>query len=317
MTDLVRRSILLVSPLDRDAVENCWRHDADAVVLDLGDGVPEAAKAEARALIQECIAAGRRGGAEVFVQIAGETAYADVEASAWPGLTGIALPSPETAEEVRGAAALLADAERRHGIPAESLQLFLLLGTATGVWNIRGLLHAGPRVSSVALDTANLCRTLGITAQDGFDPFLYAAGRLVIECTAAGVQPVGISHPLSVTPRLLPAQEIERLAERGRNTGFKGAICPHPSWVEPCNRAFTPTREQVDYYREVRRLFADGVARGSASVPLDGRMIDVPVDERAKKMIALWERCQQRDAQKAEALKEPSPLPEGEGRVRA
>jgi hypothetical protein len=31
-------------------------------------------------------------------------------------------------------------------------------------------------------------------------------------------------------------------------------------------------------------------------------MLDVPVDERAKKQIALWERCQRRDAEKAAAV---------------
>ena len=302
MEDIVRRSILLVSALDRDAVSSSWGHGADAVALDLADWVSAPAKEEARALVRESIPTARRGGAEVFVRINREVAYADVEASAWPGLTGIMFPSPETAEDVRDVAALLAEMERRHGIPGGSLHIFMLLGTARGVWNVRELIHASPRVSSVALDPPNLCRTLGILSQEDFDPFLYAAGRVVIECTAARVQPVGISHPLSVVPRLLPVEEIERLAERGRNTGFKGAICLHPSWVEPCNRAFTPTQEQVEYYREVRRLFAEGVARGSASVPLDGRMIDVPVDERAKKMIALWERCQQRDAEKAAAL---------------
>ena len=68
-------------------------------------------------------------------------------------------------------------------------------------------------------------------------------------------------------------------------------ICPHPSWVEPVNRAFTPTADLVAYNKRVRAVFAEAVASGTAAVPLDGRMIDVPVDEWAKVVIAMDEAC--------------------------
>ena len=303
---IVRRSILAVSMADRDGIAACGRHGADAVALDLAAVIDPAARDEARARMREAIIQARRGGAEVFVRIDSALAYVDVEAAAWPGLTGIMLPAARVAADVQEAAGVLAELERRHGVPVGALQLFLLLDTGAAVWNVRELISASPRVSSVALDYTGLCESLGIVPQlaveDVFDPFLFAAGRLVIECTAARVQPVGISYPLSLQPRLLPAEELAQLVDRSRNTGFKGAICPHPSWVEPCNLGFTPTTEQIEYYREVRRVFAEGIAQGRAAVPLDGRMLDVPVDERARVQIALWERCQRRDAEKAAAV---------------
>jgi len=287
---------------DRDAVAGCWRHGADAVALDIGGDAGMASREMALPLLRESIASAGRGGAEVFAIIDKAVAYADIESAAWPGLTGIMLPSPEIPENVQDVAAVLDEVERRHGLARGSLQVFLLLGTASDVWRVRELIAASARVTSVGLDATSLRRDLGIVPREDFDPFLFAAGRLVIECTAARVQPVGISHPLSVLPRLLPSAELERLAQRGRNTGFKGAICPDPSWVEACNRAFTPTVEQIEYYREVRRVFAAGIAQDRAAVPLGQQMLDVPVDERAKKQIALWERCQRRDAQKASAM---------------
>jgi citrate lyase subunit beta/citryl-CoA lyase len=302
MHDFVRRSILLVSPLDRDGVAGSWRHDADAVALDLAGCVPSHLRAEARRLVRDSIEMAGRGGAEVFARIDAAVAYADLEAAAWPGLAGAILQGAETEGQIQDVAAIMTDLERRRGLPSGTLQIVLLLGTAQAVWDVGALISASPRVCSAGLDATGLCRNLGIMPREDFDPFLFASGRLVIECTAAGAQPIGISHPLSVVPRLLPAEEIERLASRGRNMGFKGAICPHPSWVAPCNRAFTPALEQIEYYREVRRVFAAGIAQGRAAVPLDGRMLDVPVDERAKQQIALWERCQKRDAEKAAAL---------------
>jgi citrate lyase subunit beta / citryl-CoA lyase len=302
---IVRRSILVVPVSDREAVADCWRHDADAIALDLSD--PDFfTNDHRRESVRDATASARRGGAEVFARLNGEVAAAGIEVSAWPGLTGVVLPVGESAAEIRAVDDLLAAAERQHAVPSGTFQIFLLLNHPAAVWRIRELMQSSPRVTSVALDYGALCRNMRILPREDFDPFLYAAGRLVIECTAAGVQPIGISHPLSVLPRLLPDVEMERLAQRGRNTGFKGAICPHPSWIAPCNRAFTPTTEQIDYYREVRRVFAEGIAQGRAAVPIGQQMVDVPVDERAKVQIALWERCRRRDAEKAAALQSAS-----------
>jgi citrate lyase subunit beta / citryl-CoA lyase len=298
--NLVRRSILVVSVNDHASVAASWRHNADAIALELDDGF--AAGAEGRERARDAISVAARGGAEVFVRIDPDLALADITAAAWPGLTGVLLPGADTPERIRDVARILEELEAQRGLPTGSLQIFLQLGTAKAVWDIRSLLTASPRISSVSLDYTRLCANLAIVPRDDFDPFLFAAGRLVIESTAARVLAVGISHPLGVSPRRLPADEIARLAERGRNSGFKGAFCPDPSWVEPCNLAFTPTTEQIEYYRTIRRLFAEGLAQGRAAVPIEGRMIDVPVDERARIQIALWERCQARDAAKAAAL---------------
>ena len=51
----------------------------------------------------------------------------------------------------------------------------------------------------------------------------------------------------------------------------------------------------------VREAFAAGVAAGTAAVPLDGRMIDVPVDEWAIVVLATAEACAARDAEKQAA----------------
>ena len=83
---------------------------------------------------------------------------------------------------------------------------------------------------------------------------------------------------------------------------MKGVICPHASWVAPVNAAFTPTAELVAWNKRVREAFAAGVAAGTAAVPLDGKMIDVPVDEWAIVVLATAEACAARDAEKRAAL---------------
>jgi citrate lyase subunit beta/citryl-CoA lyase len=129
---------------------------------------------------------------------------------------------------------------------------------------------------------------------------------MAIEATAAGVQPIGVAHPLGTLPRLLSGDDMLNAATDSKNLGFKGIICPHPSWVSPVNTAFTPTEPQVDFYNQVRDVFAQAIAAGTAAVPFAGRMIDVPVDEWAKVVIATSTACSLRDAEKQAALKSAS-----------
>jgi len=290
---LIRRSVLLVPLRDSSAA---WRHNADAIALD-----PSGAD---RTALPEAIRNARQGGAEVFVRINKLVAYADIKASAIPGLSGVNLPNPESATDINEVSKILQAREREAGIPSGTLEIFPLIGTAKGIWKVREIIHASPRIRSVAIDELALCQSLGVSPTDDFDPLTFSRGRVIVETLAAVRLPLGIGHPLGALPREMDDAELLQMADRARNTGFKGALCPFPSWVAMCNRAFTPTDEQVAYYRDVRTAFAKGVARGTAAVPFPGgRMIDVPVDERAKLVIDWWERCQRRDAEKAAATK--------------
>jgi citrate lyase subunit beta/citryl-CoA lyase len=290
-------------------VSEAWRHGADAVTLDLEDGVPRIQKGAVRACVKDAISLASRGGAEVFVRVNKPYLRADIEAAVWPDLTGIMLPKVESAAEVSEAASLLEALERQRGLEIGSLQLIVLLESALGVWNIRDIVTASPRLTQVGLGESDLCHNLGIVATEGDDPFVYARGRVVIESIAVDIQPIGMAFPVSLTPRLLPQNELLQLATMARNLGFKGAICPHPSWIEPINDAFSPTPEQVTYYTRVREVFAEGVARGTAAVPLDGKMIDVPVDEWAKAVLHLAALCRRRDEAKQRALQQAAGAP--------
>src|SRR5215467_14577648 len=115
MEPFVRRSHLLVSVRDETQVDMSWRHGADAVILDLADTVPDAEKPRVRANIRAAIPVAARGGAEVFVCINKELAYADIIASAWPSLTGIVVTGVETAADMEEIATALAVAEKEHG----------------------------------------------------------------------------------------------------------------------------------------------------------------------------------------------------------
>ena len=306
--DFVRRSNLIVPLIDdvhlpsRAPGSDAWKSRPDAVTLDLEDGVPESRKAEARAMAREVIPRAAAGGSEVFLRVNPPYLHADLEAGIWKGVSGIVLPKVATAQDIAAAGDGLQELERRRGIRAGSLEIIVLLESALGVWNVREVVKASPRVTQVGLGERDICAGIGVFPSSGHDPLEFARGRLIIEATAAGVQPVGIAHPLGLVATDPGRDEVFRLATDGRNMGFKGVMCPYSSWVEPVNAALTPAPELVDYYTQVREVFAQAVAAGTAAVPFAGRMIDVPVDEWAKDVLRRAAACQARDDGRRRAL---------------
>lgn len=302
MPILVRRSNLLVPVTDARRLADAPRHNADAITLDLEAGVPAERMDEARRRVKDAIAPAARGAAEIFVRVNDCSSSEDLEAAVWPGVGGIMLPKTESAADVAEAAEMLTVLERERGIAVGSVELLPVIESARGVWHIRSIVTASPRIAQVALDEARLAASLGLEPLADYDPFVYARGRVAFEATAAKVGALGIAYPLSVTQRDAPAAEIHASATRARNSGMKGVICPHASWVAAVNDAFTPTPKLVEWNRRVREAFAAGVAAGTAAVPLDGRMIDVPVDEWAIVVLAMAEACEARDAEKRAAV---------------
>ena len=302
MIPFVRRSLLTVSVLDEDAVASSWTRNADAIILDLGADARD--RPAARRVLADAVSSAAMGGSETFVLTNAASAYADARAAAVPELSGVAYVGAESGDEMERLDAALSEIERESGLPLGCLSVIALLDSGAGVWNIREIIRASPRITSVGLDDAGLRRALGIAASADFDPFEYAKGRVVIEARARNIQPIGMAHPYGASPADgFGDAEIASLALRSKNLGFAGAICPRPSWVPHCNRAFAPAEDKLEFYRETRRLFAEGVARDTAAVPYPGTtmMIDVPVDENARVNLELWELCAERESQKAAA----------------
>lgn len=308
MSILVRRSNLLVAITDEGSVADCWRSNADAITLDL-DRPPGVRESAASLRLQHAISWAGHGAAEVFVRVNKMSLRADLDASIWPGLAGVVLPHVVSAQEVREAAEIVAGLERRRGLAEGSLSLILVLDSARAVWDIHPILLASRRTSQAGLDERALASSLGLEiatpgaeTRSEVDPFTYARGRLVVEAIAANIAPIGFAFPLSVSLHDASPADVYRQATVAKNLGMKGVLCPHAGWVAPVNDAFTPNADLVAYSDRVRATFAAGIAAGTAAVPLDGRMIDIPVNEWATAVLAMADACAARDAEKLAAI---------------
>ena len=314
MPILVRRSNLIMPATQLRMIRWAWNLNADAISLDLQDGIPPAELETARDSLRTAVSQVAKAGAEVFVRVNSRSIYADAAAAMCSDLTGIAVPGPESADHIHDADDILSELERRSGVAVGGVEIVPSIETAAGVWHVREIITASPRIRQVIIDEAELAASLGIVQGSDPDPFVYARGRLCIEATAAGVQPIAVADPMGLGVEKLSYQELIRTATDARNLGFKGMVCSHPVWVAPINEAYTPSESLVDYYSQVREVFAQALAAGTAAAPFAGRMIDVPVDEWAKDVLAMSAACAARDAEKQAALEKALIWQEPHGR---
>jgi citrate lyase subunit beta/citryl-CoA lyase len=302
ITAIVRRSSLIMPVNQPRFVEKAYLRGADAIVLDLEDSVPAAEKGRARTLVKDAIPVAARGGADVFVRINKpvEMMVEDLEAAIYPGLTGLALPKVESAAEIHMLDALTSNWEKRHGMPEGTVQFSVAVETAKGVMRAEEIALASPRIASIGAGTEDLALDLGIEATVEGTELLYIKLRMIVVANAAGVIPMGLMGTLVDYTDL---EGLARSAKEANRVGFRGAGLIHPSQVPICNDAYAPPPPQVEWSRRVIEAFEEGLARGTASVALDGRMIDIPIVDKAHRVLARASAIAAKETHKTEAMR--------------
>jgi citrate lyase subunit beta/citryl-CoA lyase len=296
-----RRSSLILPINVPRFVERAHARGADAVVLDLEDSVPPAEKASARTLVKDAIPLVARGGAEVLVRINNDPAMAaeDVDASVHPGLDGLSVPKAESPQQIAMLVSQLDRLERLRGLPPGHVRLSLAFESPRGVLRAQEIAEASSRAVTMSVGPEDYCLELGVEpSPDGIE-LLYAVSRVVTIARMLGIQPTGLLGSIAGFRELAV---FEAAALRSRQLGCVGAGCIHPDQVAVLNRVFTPEPAKVEYARRVAEAFEDGLRRGTASVNLDGKMVDIPVYKRAQVILERARAVAETEARKAAAL---------------
>jgi citrate lyase subunit beta / citryl-CoA lyase len=300
----VRRSGLTMPVNNPRFLNAVWTRGCDFVNLDLEDSVPESQKPYARSLIKTAIPTTAKGGAEVFVRINHAYVRADLEAVVWPGLARVNYPKAETAEEIRKLDAIITELERQRGIRPGSVEIGANIETARGVANGPEIASASPRVKDFGGGTGyDMSRDLGVEMFVGFDQFIYGKGELelVTRALSLEIHRAG-AFAANTTGSVSDAERAFREAEAARKCGFRQGGGLHPNVVEPQNRGFTPTKEEVDEAWWVLEQYRTLQQAGKVWEEIDGRVIDLYEARRAEELLEWAQLCAERDAEKAEAV---------------
>lgn len=282
----LKRSWMFVPGHRQKMIDKALAINADAIMLDIEDGVAPSEKDTARKLIGEALGRERAPKAPArFVRvnaIGHERMDADLEAVLRPELDGLVLPKVETAEEVLKVESVLKMLEPEHKIARGSVRLLIAIESPRGLLNAPAIAASSPRVVGLMFGAEDYGREMGLpTKREGeAQDLLYARSAIAVAAASAHVQAID-----GVWVDLKDTDGLNRFALQSRRLGFSGMSLIHPSQIDPINAVFSPTPEEIEYAKQVVQAFEEANARGDGSVAFGGQLIDRPIVERARRAL--------------------------------
>ncbi len=263
------RSLLFAPGSDERKLLRALQAGADAVVADLEDAVAPARKSEARALVTQVLGRARSAAAVMVRVNAAESPHFEPDLELVQSLPLQAIVMPKATPES-------VDALGRSGPP-----VIAIVETAQGLrLAYETALH--PRVEALVLGAVDLGLELGLEPRPDGQEVLFARSKLVLDSAAAGIRgPFDLVH-LDVRD----GEGLDAECRLARSLGFRGKACIHPAQVDIVNAVFAPGEDELARARRIVESYARGIAEGRGAVALDGEMIDLPVVERARRLIA-------------------------------
>src|SRR5262249_45432624 len=246
------------------------------------DSVAASEKDRARILVPEAAEIVSCGGADVVVRINRplRLAVRDIEAVVGPRVLALGLPKTDSAEHVRLIAEIVEEVEAERGVAPGTTRLIAMVETAAAFFRIADIARAHPRLCALNLGAEDFATSAGILP----DPEALSMPKqmAVFAARAAGIMPLGFIGAIAGSH---DRDGFRSTIRRSRRFGFIGASVIHPSQVPILNEEFRPNPEEVDHARRVVDAYDKALAEGVGAVTVDGKMIDVPVVERAQLLL--------------------------------
>lgn len=300
---MVLRSILFVPGNSMRMITKAATLPADAIALDLEDAVPLPDKPTARIMIRDSIKGVKFGGAYVFVRVNALTTNLtaeDLQSVVVEGLDGIMLAKAETKSDIEELDKMMGEAEEASGLESGAIKIIPLIESAKGVVNVYEIASVSKRVIAVAFGSGDYYRDLGRSVAS-LSPeqteLLYARSQIVNASVASRVPAIDTVFFGLLTDKEAFGQEI-RLAFQ---LGFKGKLLVHPTQIEPVNKVFSPSSDEVKYANRVVEAFEAAQAKGLGAVSFEGKMIDEMNYKQAKDVVNFAELVSKKEEMRQEA----------------
>ncbi len=291
MTGVPLRSMLFIPGDSEKKLGKVDACGADAVILDLEDAVAPENKPLARYLVSAFMKERPRGARklELWVRVnpfdTGLT-LTDLAAVVPAVPDGIMQPKTDRPEDIRRLSHYLDALEAAHGIELGSIKI-LPVATETPV----APFHLGDFAA------ASLQRLMGLTwgAEDlsaaiGASTNLDASGewsftyKMARSLTLLAAHAAGVQALDTLFVDFKDDEGLRASCRAARAEGFTGRIAIHPAQVAGINQSFMPSADEVAHARRVLDAFAANP--GAGTVGLDGKMIDIPHQKQAQRVLA-------------------------------
>jgi len=281
------RSMLFVPGNKPAWMEKAANYHADVLVLDLEDSVPDKEKLSSRALVKQSLRYLKGQEQVCYIRINGLVTglvFDDLETTICPELDGVILPKVETIKDMKELDVLLTHLERRNNIEIGSIETPLILETAKAMRNAYEIIISTKRIRNLTLSAGpggDANRAIGyIWSKEGKET-IYLRSKSVLDARAAGIQYPMISSWWDIKD----LNGLERDACLNRQIGFRGQVVIHPSHVPLVNKVFTPSTDEISYYKGLIKAVEEAEKKGTAAVVYEGDMVDNAMVRTARKML--------------------------------
>ncbi|WP_149093690.1 citrate (pro-3S)-lyase subunit beta [Paenibacillus terrae] len=283
----LRRTMLYVPGNNPGMIRDAHIYGADSIMIDLEDSVSLYEKDAARLLVYQALKTFDFGGIEVLVRVNPlHTPYGrdDFEAIVRAKPTAIRLPKTETADDVIEADELITEIEQKIGMEHGTIKLFAAVESGMGALNAAQIAVASKRLIGIAIGAEDFVTDLKTTRSPEGIELLTARSLILFAARAAGIAAVDTVYS-DVNNEEGFANEVKLI----KQLGFDGKSIINPRQIEIVNRIYTPTEADIKKSKRIIEASLEAEAKGSGVISLDGKMIDRPIVERARRVLDLAE----------------------------
>ena len=278
----LRRTWLFGAGADATVHRAMRASGADVLIQDLEDFTPPPLRPAARALAPALYQVWRSAGAVPCARInaLGAGGLDDLAAVVAAGAAIVAYPKAISAGEMRALDDAIAKLELAHSITAGRIEILPVCETALGVVAVREIAAASPRIRCALLGAEDLAADL--CAERGPDAIEldYARRRFILECRAAGIEPVDAPYTFA---------DIEgaiRETRYARRLGYRCKSLVRAEHVAAVRDVLTPGTDDIARAERIVAAFGAARARGEDRALVDGLWIEVPAYLNAKRLLA-------------------------------
>ncbi|MBM7599462.1 citrate lyase subunit beta/citryl-CoA lyase [Virgibacillus halotolerans] len=274
------RSWLFVPGSNKRALERSLTLEADMIIYDLEDAISINEKQKARTLVKDILERSKKVN-YVRINRLSTLAYEDVEEIVQKGIAGVVLPKAETREDILVLDHQLSHWEQKRHIPAGSVRIVPLIESALGLYHSVEIAQASPRVNQLMFGAVDFTLDINTQMSESGEEIIYARSQLVIASRVAGIEaPID-----TVYTDIHNSEGLLADTQLAKQLGFQGKLIIHPGQISDVNRVFTPDEKEIEEAQGILNANEQAERDGLGAFQLNGKMIDFPVVERARKII--------------------------------
>ena len=281
----LRRTMMYVPGNNPGMLKDAHIYGADSLMFDLEDSVSLNQKDSARFLVFNCLKSVDYEGVETVVRINGlDTPFGllDLEAIVRAQPDIIRLPKTETAEDVIEVEKIIERIEKEANIPVGKTKMMAAVESAIGVLNALSIAKSSKRLIGIAIGAEDFVTNMKTTRSPEGIELLAARSQIVLAARAAGIYALD-----TVYSDVDNEDGFEKEVRLIKQLGFDGKSIINPRQIDIVNKVYTPSQKDIDKSIRIINASKEAMKRGSGVVSLDGKMVDKPIIERAKRVLLL------------------------------